>query len=938
VATLAGIASAVLDASDDLIVTTSLDGTVLSWNPAAERLVGWTASETIGRSIKRIVPEDRREDEVAMIMSTVARGGTVDHLDTLRLNKDGSLSHMSLTVSPIRDETGQVIGTCGIARDISAQQRSERAEAQLASIVNSVEDAILSVDVDGRVTSWNRGAEHLYGYTAAEMVGRHYGEILEGEALEDFKRTFAKTLAGDRVGDHETSRPRRDGTMMDVSMCVAPILGSNGSLVGASAILHDITSLKERERELATSKALLERAQRIGHLGGWNCRVEPNPRLVCTDELFRIFGTAPRPTLAVEDFFARVHPDDLARVQGAVFSSLSVPGHAEIELRILRPDGVQRWVAASSDTIADENGNPVEVEGIMQDITDRREAEEEAKGVESHLRMFAENSRDLIFRYRFFPKPGFEFVSPACLSITGYTPDELYAHPELLDRVIEPPTRAAMILRRPGDDRSKTIDIEIQRKDGTKCWVSQQLEAVYGPLGDVIAVEGIVRDIGERKAAEQRLEHEVLHDPLTGLPNRVLVRDRIEQALSRSVRDPGLVAVLLIDLDRFKIINDARDHAWGDAVLMAIAERLTKGSRAEDTVGRLVGDEFVVVCEKSQSLSDAIKIADHTLALFDEPFEVEGEKVHVAASIGIATGTSTDDADALLRDADLAMYRAKDRGRNRYEVFGEALQAEFERRNSAETGLQRALDNHEFCLVYQPVWSMTDKRFVGAEALLRWIDPDRGTVGPDEFIPVAEECGLIVPMGEWVLKEACGALARWSKMGGKTAAYTMSVNVSAVQLRSRDFVHAVQEAIRTTRIDPHLLCLEITESVLMEDVEHCSEVLRKLQAIGTRLSIDDFGTGYSSLAYLRRFPVNELKIDRSFITNLDSDPYDATLVSAVIAIGSALGLRVVAEGVETDGELGAVQDLGCHFIQGFFFARPCSFDECTRLLSGKLSK
>jgi diguanylate cyclase (GGDEF)-like protein len=470
-----------------------------------------------------------------------------------------------------------------------------------------------------------------------------------------------------------------------------------------------------------------------------------------------------------------------------------------------------------------------------------------------------------------------------------------------------------------------SVDIELERKDGSKVWVNQRLDGVLDAAGEVTGIDGITRDIRDRKAAELRLEHEVLHDPLTGLANRVLVMDRIEQGLSRAGRERGLVAVLFLDLDQFKVFNDTRGHSWGDAVLVAVANRLVECSRSADTVGRFSGDEFVVVCEKLGAASDAIKIATHILSSINTAFEIDGEAVHVTVSIGIATGQAGERADKLLRDADLAVYRAEDLGRARYEVFDDTLRAEAERRSVDEMGLRRALDNNEFSLDYQPVWSMADGRFVGAEALLRWHDLERGIVGPSDFIPVAEECELIVPIGGWVLERACEALARSDRLETRT----MSVNVSAVQLRSRTLPQTLEDLIAATRIEPGLLCLEITESVLMEDVDYFPRVLHKLRDIGVRLSIDDFGTGYSSLAYLRRFPVDELKIDRSFIANLNSDPYDATLVAAIIAIGDALNLRVVAEGVETAAELAALTELGCHYAQGFLFARPCSFEEYT---------
>jgi diguanylate cyclase (GGDEF)-like protein/PAS domain S-box-containing protein len=580
------------------------------------------------------------------------------------------------------------------------------------------------------------------------------------------------------------------------------------------------------------------------------------------------------------------------------------------------------------------DGSIVGASAILHDVTDRRRAEEKARGVESQIRMLAENSRDLIFRYRILPEPGFEFVSPASLAITGYAPEEFYAQPELIDRLIDPAARDLWLAQVLSDHVKAAVDIELVRKDGSKIWLNQSLDAVRGATGEVVGMNGITRDISDRKAAEQQLEHEVLHDPLTGLPNRVLLMDRIEHGLSRAAREDGLVAVLFVDLDRFKVFNDTRGHGWGDAVLVAVANRLLECSRASDTVGRLSGDEFAIVCEKLLAATDAIKIADHTLSLFNAPFDVEGEEVHVTASIGIATGEAGESADKLLRDADLAMYRAKDHGRARYEVFDDNLRAEAERHSTVEAGLRRALDNHELSLVFQPIWSMVEERFIGGEALLRWHDQDLGIIGPTDFIPVAEDCGLIVPIGEWVLEQVCKSLSHSNRTKPRQTACTMSVNVSAVQLRSREFTLALEKLISATNIEPELLCLEITESVLMEDVDYFSKVLYELRAIGTRLSIDDFGTGYSSLAYLRRFPVDELKIDRSFITDLDSDPYDATLVAAVIAIGEALGLRVVAEGVETAEELAALRDLGCQYAQGYLFARPCGFDEYMGYLKG----
>ena len=369
------------DSSDDAIVSTSLDGTITSWNPGAERLYGWTAAEAIGQNIEMIVPEAQRSEH-SMIVDRLARGDGVDHLETTRSRKDDFRVQVSLTISPIDGSDGQVLGATWIAHDITGRQRSEQIRALLAAIVESAEDAMFSTDLRGYVTSWNGSAERLFGYSANEMVGRFYGEILEGEELEDFEQVFARVMAGEHLSYHDTTRTRRDGTKFDVSMSLSPIFAPDGSIVGKSAILHEITERKQRERDLAESRALIEQAQRIGHFGGWAFAVASNGPLICTSEVFHIFGTAERPNLTLEDYFARVHPDDLERVRSAALSAIAQEGHYELEHRIVRQDGTQRWVFMVGDVLADATGVPVELIGVVQDITDRREAVEKARSVE----------------------------------------------------------------------------------------------------------------------------------------------------------------------------------------------------------------------------------------------------------------------------------------------------------------------------------------------------------------------------------------------------------------------------------------------------------------------------------------------------------------------------------------------------------------------------
>jgi diguanylate cyclase (GGDEF)-like protein len=423
------------------------------------------------------------------------------------------------------------------------------------------------------------------------------------------------------------------------------------------------------------------------------------------------------------------------------------------------------------------------------------------------------------------------------------------------------------------------------------------------------------------------VRRQALHDSLTGLPNRTLLLDRLDQGLARLRRREGALAVLFADIDRFKVVNDSLGHGFGDRLLIALAERLRATLRPGDTVARLGGDEFVVLCEDLASADDALATARRMASGLDRPFRIDGQEVYVTMSTGVTMVTSSEAqsaaSDALLRDADLAMYQAKANGRARWEVFNTAMRAGVVHRVATETALRRAVERGELCAAYQPIVTVAGRSIVGAEALVRWRHPDEGMVPPDRFIPVAEESGLIVPVGRWVLHEACRQGALWAAEGtGDPDAFFVSVNLSARQLTHPDLVEDVAEALGTSALHPASLCLEITETAVMEDVRTVASVLGRLKELGVRLAIDDFGTGYSSLAYLKRFPIDVLKIDRAFMEGLGVGGEDAAIVAAMVRLADALGLLVIAEGLETAGQLAELQRLGCWGAQGYYLSPP----------------
>jgi diguanylate cyclase (GGDEF)-like protein/PAS domain S-box-containing protein len=462
------------------------------------------------------------------------------------------------------------------------------------------------------------------------------------------------------------------------------------------------------------------------------------------------------------------------------------------------------------------------------------------------------------------------------------------------------------------------------RRNGVDVPVTVQCLAHPGVDGGIGWLSMVARDISERRDFESRLQEQATHDELTGLPNRTLLMDRLRMALSRGRRTGTGVAVLFCDLDHFKVVNDSLGHGAGDRLLVDTAARLVEALRPGDTVARFGGDEFVVLCEDLTDRADAVLVAERVRRLVNRSYELEDAEIFMTVSTGIAfTNDPDDDPEHLIRDADAAMYQAKGGGRARAVMFDHRMREAAVHRLATENALHRALDRHELRVHYQPEIDLRTGSIVGVEALLRWEHPQRGLLGPDEFIRVTEETGLIVPIGRWVLEQACRQLQRWqAEYPVASDDLFVSVNLSARQLGRRALVAEVARVLDDTGLDPTRVHFEITESVLMDDVERSSEQLHQLHELGVCLIVDDFGTGYSSLSYLQRFPVDLLKVDRSFVRGLGFDPADTAIVRAIVTLAHSLGLRAVGEGVERTEHLEALRALGCDLAQGFLLGRP----------------
>ena len=671
--------------------------------------------------------------------------------------------------------------------------------------------------------------------------------------------------------------------------------------------------------------------------------------------------------IAAEEVMARpellteiIHPDDKSSFDNSVAASSASLLPCDRQYRIVLKSGEVKWVQDSARFSKNENGDII-IDGVALDISDRKQAESALRQSEQRFRSLIENATDITI---ILDAEGiFLYISPSVKRILGYSshqaigrsalgtvhPDDCAAIAQTLHKAIENPKRS-----------QSPLEYRVRHRNGSWCYV----EAVATNLLHDPAVKGIVincHDITQRKKAEEQLLHDAFHDSLTGLPNRALFTDRLEHALKLAKRRKDyLFAVLFLDLDRFKVVNDSLGHAIGDQLLVAIARRLEACLRVGDTVARLGGDEFVLLLEDIDGVNEATGIVNRLQKTITSPILLDGHEVFITASIGIALSSGEyEEPTNLLRDADTAMYRAKELGRARHEVFNSSMHAHALKLLQLENDLRRAIESikdpareedslpsakspqsgrsslpplsadPQFIIHYQPIVSIANNAIIGFEALVRWQHPERGLVSPNEFIPIAEETGLIVPLGRWVLRTACQQIRQWQQLFQNNPPLSVSVNLSVKQFSQPDLIEYIDRVLEESHLDGSSLKLEITESVLIENSESVTAMLVQLRTRNIHLCIDDFGTGYSSLSYLHRFPTNTLKIDRSFVSRMGGefdlgkggiDPTE--IVRSIVTLSHNLGMDVVAEGVEEASQLSILKGLKCEFAQGFFFSKP----------------
>ena len=691
------------------------------------------------------------------------------------------------------------------------------------------------------------------------------------------------------------------------------------------------SSLEQLSQELEKYKSIFEGASE-----GIFQTTKSGKYLACNGALARIYGYASADELkyAVRDIAAELYvdADSRPRFAAALQADDCIVG---FEARIYRKDKSIIWISESARAVRDAQSNLLYYEGFVTDITARKQAEESLRESEERYALAVCGANDGLWDWNL--KTGQVYYSPRWKEMLGCSgtdvgtlPEEWFdrTHPDDLVSVM-----AAIAAHREGVTPHFAIEHRMLHIDGRYRWMLSRGSAIRDESGKATRMAGSQTDVSQRREAEEQLLRDALHDTLTGLPNRALFTDRLERSISRLTRDAGHhFAVLFLDLDRFKVINDSLGHGCGDQLLISFAKRLIDCLRPSDTVARLGGDEFTILLEDPREPDHAAGVADRILDSLKKPFMLGAHEVYISTSIGIATSdTPYSRPQDVLRDADTAMYRAKAGGKSRYQTFDAAMHARAVKLLKLENDLRRAIDREEFTLHYQPILNIGAKTIRGFEALLRWQHPELGLIAPSDFIPVAEETGLIIPIGKWVLAEACRQAAAWHA-SHPDRPIDINVNLSGKQFSQDDLVEQVTSVLRHTGLPAHHLILEITESVVMEHPEQTIKTLQQLKSLGVKIHIDDFGTGYSSLAYLQRFPVDTMKIDRSFITRIGDNPENGEIVRTIIALAHNLNMNVTAEGIETPAQLAHLTSLNCESAQGYFLSRPIHADEATDML------
>jgi PAS domain S-box-containing protein/diguanylate cyclase (GGDEF)-like protein len=906
-------------------------------NDAYIRMLGYPREHLLKlRSFDEIThPDDVGSDKRRFKEFVAGSRSDSDH-DKRYVHADGHPVPVHVFLAAVRDESGAIVSFLAQAVDLTEQKRAEmereRASRFLHALFEQSAIGAGAVDLQGKIMAVNNTIVRASGYARDQVVGSAFTDFVHPDDLGALAQRFAEYSEGlHEVDTFEIRLVDSEGRDVPTRVHTAGLRDDSGELVGFVGQFVDLTAQREAELERRRAERL---TQALFDRSGISAAViDMQGRVMEANETFLRLTGCSKDEFVGTNIADHIHHDDVGRVvQGMSEYVAGTRDSDDLELRLVICDGtvVPTWMHSTA--LRDEAGTMIGVVGQGLDLREQKRIEEESAREAQFRHLLFEQSRipaamlDLEGRV--------QFVNDALLELFGRTREELVG------------TRLADIMH--PDDTASHRQIFTEIMAGTaEVWVHERrfvhsdghvfpgrvyVSAIRDASGTVVGVLGQFLDESELYRVEEKLEFEELHDTLTSLPTRALVADRVGQEVQWARARHRSVGLVIIDVDRFDAVNETFGRELANRLLVELAERLVACSRRTDTVGRLESDTFIAL---RGSLADPLEMIDFTDEMrkaISEPFDLDNEQEVITVSMGVALNSRDEPPERLMRDAELALAQAKESGGNCTVVFDETLRTKALSRATAEAGLRKALAENEFVLYYQPIIDLQLGRFVGSEALIRWADPARGLVPPDEFIPVAENTGLIVPIGEWVLGEACRQTSEWNR-ARPDRPLDVAVNVSPHQIRDGALLETVIRALDSSGLDPRCLTLELLETAFMENVDTVHKVLDPLHALGVKVAIDDFGTGYSSLGRIRRFTIDVLKIDRSFVSGLEEDESARRLATTILELGRALDVTVIAEGVETRGQLEWLGRMDCHFAQGFLFARPLPPEEFLELLS-----
>jgi diguanylate cyclase (GGDEF)-like protein/PAS domain S-box-containing protein len=912
------------------LVLVTLEGEYLLVNRAFGAMVGYPPEALVGQGFRKITHPQDADRDVAQLARARRDGVMPENTEKRFLRADGSTVHVRRSATLLRDKDNNPRFIVGAFVDLTEQRGKDRALRAmnnfLTAIIETSPIPIYTTTPDGIITFWNPAAETTFGFKRDEVLGKRTPFVPDDKRGEA-KALRERVLAGEKLTNLDLERRRKDGSVIHIYGAAAPLRDETEKITGIVVMCFEVTDAKQAERalhdQLHFTRALIDAIPSPVWFKDREGRYQVYNR--AWDELFG--GGKDWIGKNVHDLMdeelAALHDEKDARL-------FAEPATEAYEAISPTAQGESREMLYKKVSFVDPGGAIAGLIGVITDVTRYKETERALEASEARFRVLTESTLDVI---TVVDREGIVvYQSPALMQLVGYEPQGTVGKSvlDLVHRDDVDLVRAA--LQRVAEARQSREAVEFRVAVNGGGW--RTMESLGTNCLDNPHIRGLVfnsRDVTDRKQIQQKIQHLAYHDNLTGLPNRSLLQDRLAHAIQRAERNGRKVAVLFIDLDNFKNINDTLGHDVGDELLRQVAKRLQDCVRVEDTIARQGGDEFIVLLDGIDDNRGASVVAQKILNSLRAPFRLGGGDQHVSGSLGIALYPEDGrDAQTLMKNADTAMFHGKSLGKNTYQYFTAQMNIAVKRRMTLESALRRAVMQKDFVLHYQPQVDLDTGRIVAVEGLVRWESEDSGTILPGDFIPLAEETGLIGEIGEWVLREGCRQMKEWQDQG--LPPERVALNLSARQFSDKNFLETVVRVLAESGLDGTALELEITESQVMKQTEGMIQLLNKLSDMGIHLAIDDFGTGYSSLSYLKRLPIQKLKIDQSFIRDITVDPNDTAITVAIINMARSLDLETIAEGVETAGQLALLKSKGCRLGQGFYFSEPMSARELLPLL------